>query len=382
MIGIRNNIFLFIILFQIIITLSNFDTSDEKLNYYKSICQSEAEWLWSQQLPNGAFAFYYHNNGEVSVNPYFSETVAIALINYDNSKDSKKKIEKYFDWHFSHLNNKTYDINNLEGTIYDYKYKLNNGKIIEESTSKKYDSTDSYAALFLKALADYAKNFVIDKTKGYILNNANSINQIVNVILSTMVYDYSYAKPNYKIIYLMDNCEVYSGLKSAEFLYSNIIKTRNDLLKSVKYKIEYFDNNFDKDWWKNDHYASILNKDRSEYTHINFTYSQFYPSATSQLLPFNFELIDPFSNEHAQIVYKKMGEYWKWEEMDYFKRNESDFYWTNFALFASVFKDQKKLDKYLIEYQKIVDNGRKYPLYSSESGKILFAVNKMTNLLF
>lgn len=121
MIGIRNNIFLFIILFQIIITLSNFDTSDEKLNYYKSICQSEAEWLWSQQLPNGAFAFYYHNNGEVSVNPYFSETVAIALINYDNSKDSKKKIEKYFDWHFSHLNNKTYDINNLEGTIYDYK---------------------------------------------------------------------------------------------------------------------------------------------------------------------------------------------------------------------------------------------------------------------
>jgi len=381
MIGIRNNIFLFIILFQIIITLSNFDTSDEKLNYYKSICQSEAEWLWSQQLPNGAFAFYYHNNGEVSVNPYFSETVAIALINYDNSKDSKKKIEKYFDWHFSHLNNKTYDINNLEGTIYDYKYKLNNGKIIEESTSKKYDSTDSYAALFLKALADYAKNFGIDKTKGYILNNANSINQIVNVILSTMVYDYSYAKPNYKIIYLMDNCEVYSGLKSAEFLYSNIIKTRNDLLKSVKYKIEYFDNNFDKDWWKNDHYASILNKDRSEYTHINFTYSQFYPSATSQLLPFNFELIDPFSNEHAQIVYKKMGEYWKWEEMDYFKRNESDFYWTNFALFASVFKDQKKLDKYLIEYQKIVDNGRKYPLYSSESGKILLAVNKMINYI-
>lgn len=381
MIGIRNNIFLFIILFQIIITLSNFDTSDEKLNYYKSICQSEAEWLWSQQLPNGAFAFYYHNNGEVSVNPYFSETVAIALINYDNSKDSKKKIEKYFDWHFSHLNNKTYDINNLEGTIYDYKYKLNNGKIIEESTSKKYDSTDSYAALFLKALADYAKNFGIDKTKGYILNNGNSINQIVNVILSTMVYDYSYAKPNYKIIYLMDNCEVYSGLKSAEFLYSNIIKTRNDLLKSVKYKIEYFDNNFDKDWWKNDHYASILNKDRSEYTHINFTYSQFYPSATSQLLPFNFELIDPFSNEHAQIVYKKMGEYWKWEEMDYFKRNESDFYWTNFALFASVFKDQKKLDKYLIEYQKIVDNGRKYPLYSSESGKILLAVNKMINYI-
>lgn len=372
-------------MFHFIISLSsnsiNFDTSDEKLNYYKSICQSEAEWLWNQQLPNGAFAFYYQNNGEVSVNPYFSETVAIALINYDTSSDSKKKIEKYFDWHFSHLNNKTYDVNNLEGTIYDYKYKLKDGKIIEESTKKKYDSTDSYAALFLKALADYANNFGINKTKGYILNNADLINQIVNVMLTTMVYDYSYAKPNYKIIYLMDNCEVYSGLKSAEFLYTNIIKGRNDLLLSVKNKIDYFDNHFDKDWWKNDHYASILNKDRSEYTGINFTYSQFYPSATSQLFPFNFELVDPFSNEHSQVVYKKMGEYWKWEEMDYFKRNESDFYWTNFALFASVFKDQQKLDKYLIEYQKIVDNGRKYPLYSSESGNILLAVNKMINYI-
>jgi len=381
MVGIRNKLFLFIILFQFIIVLSNFDTSDEKLNYYKSICQSEAEWLWSQQLPNGAFAFYYHNSGEVSVNPYFSETVAIALINYDNSNDSKKKIEKYFDWHFSHLNNKTYDINNLEGTIYDYKYKLKNGIIIEESTSKKYDSTDSYAALFLKALGDYANNFGINKTKDYILNYSESINQIVNAMLTTMVYDYSYAKPNYKIIYLMDNCEVYSGLKSAEFLYTNIIKTENDILLSVKNKIDYFDKNFDRDWWKIDHYASILNKDRTEYTHINFTYSQFYPSATSQLFPFNFELIDPFSNEHSKIVYQKIGEYWKWEEMDYFKRNESDFYWTNFALFASVFKDQQKLDKYLIEYQKIVDNGRKYPLYSSESGKILLAVNKMINYI-
>ena len=35
----------------------------------------------------------------------------------------------------------------------------------------------------------------------------------------------------------------------------------------------------------------------------------------------------------------------------------------------------------MIEYQKIVDNGRKYPLYSSESGKILLAVNKMINYI-
>ena len=381
-----NHLFLYILFFiQInIIILLNYkikDISDEKLIYYKSLSKYEAEWLWNQQLSNGAFAFYNHNNGEVSVNPYFSAIVAISLINYDNSKLCKEKIEKYFDWHFSHLNNKSYDINNLEGTIYDYKYIIKKGEIIEETTKKQYDSTDSYAALFLRALGDYSKNMGIENTKNYIIKKNGLINKIVNVILSTMIYDYSYAKPNYKIIYLMDNCEVYSGLKSAQYLYTNIIKNEKDLLLSIQNKIKYFNINFDKEWWKGDHYASILNSDKTEYTHIEFNYEQFYPSATSQLFPFIYELIDPFSNEHSNIIYNKLNEYWKWEEMDYFKKNESNFYWGNFALYASILKDQQKLDKYLNEYQQIVDNGRKYPLYSAESGMVLLGLNKMINYI-
>lgn len=70
------------------------------------------------------------------------------------------------------------------------------------------------------------------------------------MVLNTTIYDYSYAKPNYKIIYLMDNCEVYSGLKAAEFLYTNIIKNEADLLINIKNIITFFENNFDKDWWK------------------------------------------------------------------------------------------------------------------------------------
>ena len=381
---ISNNLivlFLFFLLFNKIHLKSITDFSDEKLNYYKSFSNSEKDWLWSQQLSNGAFAFYNHYNGEVSVNPYFSEIVAISLINYDNTDSSKQKIENYFEWHFSHLNNKTYDINNLEGTIYDYKYKIKNGEIIEEKTEKKYDSTDSYAALFLKALGDYSKKFGLENTKDYLISKTNLINQIINVIFSTMVYDYSYAKPNYEIIYLMDNCEVYSGLKAAEYLYSNIITNEKEILSLIKDKINYFDNNFDKDWWKGDHYASILNRDKTEYTHIEFNYEQFYPSATSQLFPFIYELIDPFTNDHANIVYNKLNEHWKWEEMDYFKNNESSFYWGNFALFASIFKDQQRLDKYLLEYQKIVDDGRKYPLYSAESGMVLLGLNNIIQII-
>ena len=86
--NLNNFIFYTLFLIQVNFILLNNkieDISDEKLNYYKRMSKSEADWLWSQQLPNGAFAFYNHFNGEVSVNPYFSEIVAISLINYDNS---------------------------------------------------------------------------------------------------------------------------------------------------------------------------------------------------------------------------------------------------------------------------------------------------------
>ena len=88
---------------------------DNKLNYYLSLLKSESDWLGIQQLSNGAFAFNNHKNGDVSVNPYFSEIVAFALINYENSEKSKNNLEKCFTWHFCHLNNKNYDINNLKG---------------------------------------------------------------------------------------------------------------------------------------------------------------------------------------------------------------------------------------------------------------------------
>ena len=67
------------------------DISDKKLNYYYSLLNNESEWLWSQQLQNDAFSFYNHENGEVSVNPYFSEITAIALINHNNSEIFKEK---------------------------------------------------------------------------------------------------------------------------------------------------------------------------------------------------------------------------------------------------------------------------------------------------
>ena len=59
---------------------------------YAALAAEEADWLWKQQLPNGAIAFYYRENGEVTVNPYFSAFAAIALTAYDGSPEAGERV--------------------------------------------------------------------------------------------------------------------------------------------------------------------------------------------------------------------------------------------------------------------------------------------------
>lgn len=344
----------------------------EKISHYKEMADAEANWLWSQQLSNGAFAFYNSDNGKVYINPYFSEIVAIALINHDSSPEAKTKMEHYFDWHFSHINTAETDYNGLAGTIYDYNVMVENGVVVSETSKGSYDSTDSYSALFIKALADYEKTY---GDKEYLLAHESQIKDITNVMFATMSGGYTYAKPDYKIMYLMDNAEVYAGLKAAEYIYSNVIDDA-EMYEKVSNALAFYDEHFNEHWWKGDHYATVLNPDYSEYTGYEFSWDAFYPCATAQMFPILYGIIDADST-YAQEVYKGICGAWDWQEMDYVSENASVFCWGNFAYLGGLMKDEEKLDSYMNKYQDIVDSGRPYPLYSSESAMALLGCDEM-----
>lgn len=344
----------------------------DRISYYKEMADAEANWLWSQQLSNGAFAFYNSDNGKVYINPYFSEIVAIALINHDSSPEAKAKIELYFDWHFSHINTAETDYNGLAGTIYDYNVMVENGVVVSETSKGSYDSTDSYSALFVKALADYEKTY---GDKDYLLAHKSQIKDITNVMFATMSGGYTYAKPDYKIIYLMDNAEVYAGLEAAEYIYSNVIDDA-EMYEKVSSALAFYDEHFNEHWWKGDHYATVLNSDYSEYTGYEFSWDAFYPCATAQMFPILYGIIDADST-YAQEVYKGICGAWDWQEMDYVSENVSVFCWGNFAYLGGLMKDEEKLDSYMNKYQEIVDSGRPYPLYSSESAMALLGCDEM-----
>jgi hypothetical protein len=130
-------------------------TLQQRYDEYAKIHISEQAWLSNLQLSSGALPFRAPEDGSVHIVPYFSDTVAVALLQGAPSQEYLEEVKAYFDWRFSHQNDASTDYNRIAGTIYDYDAKVENGVVVSESTKEKYDSVDSYAASFLMALWEY-----------------------------------------------------------------------------------------------------------------------------------------------------------------------------------------------------------------------------------
>ena len=305
--------------------------------------ETETAWIASLQLENGAIPMTRVENGEVTVNPYFADFAALALL--DNADKYAENVRSYMNWHFQHLNTEQTDYNGIDGTIYDYKVTLENGKISKEESKGSYDSTDSYAATFLMVLEKY-----YDKTGDgeYIVEFSDDIVRIVNAMLCTLNRGLTYAKPDYKVKYLMDNCEVYEGLVAAK----NVLEVlqENDCVNSIfvkkcKYAAEKVSDKLESKLWskKGNYYKTGIFADNNEI--FDFSWEEFYPSATAQLFPVSCGVISP-DTVRAYTLYNTFCENYNWESMDI----PSEFCWGANVLTAAIMGDVDRVSTYMQNY--------------------------------
>lgn len=342
--------------------------SDEDIALFQAIYETETKWLASLQLENGAIPMTYSDNGELRVNPYFSDFAALALL--DNSKEYAQNVKAYMDWHFAHLNSAEDDFNGLDGTIYDYVITIKDGKIINEKISENedaYDSTDSYAATFLKVVEKYYNE---TGDSGYILEHSEDICRITEVMFATLHNGLTYAKPNYEIKYLMDNCEVYEGALAASSLFENVIKDNdysqrcNKLAQKVKYAINH------KMWsFINGYYSPEVSLYGISST--DFSWDNYYPCATSQLFPITCGVIEP-NTERAQKLYAEFCNSYDWQSFNY----PDSFYWGNNVLAAATMNDIESVTAYMKNYLPLTEN-HEYPLYNADSARASMAAYMM-----
>ncbi len=349
------------------------EATEEQLELFREIYESETAFLASIQLENGAIPMTYAKNGELTMNPYFADFAALALL--DNAEKYAENVVKYMDWHFAHLNTAEEDFCGLDGTIYDYIITMKDGRIENERISTpenadSYDTTDSYAATFLAVVYKY---YCKTGDSDYLVNHYQDLLRIANVMLATEQNGLTYAKRNHRVKYLMDNCEVYEGAIAASKIFEAIRQeTEIDL---VSYFAEKYDSlalevkeNINSKLWN--YIGGYYSPGITAYVRIPtkiFSWNTYYPQATSQLFPIICGVIEP-GTERAKTLYSKFSESFHWEAFDY----PDPFYWGANVYAAAVMNDLDSVVEYMQNYLPLTEK-HSWPLYNMDIARVSMA---------
>ncbi|MBT2643627.1 hypothetical protein J7I80_15400 [Bacillus sp. ISL-41] len=324
--------------------------NNEKL--IQAYIEDESRWILSLQRDNGSIVMSPHRSQE-KINPYFANLTATALL--QSSPKHIEPVQKYMKWYFEHLNMP--DRWGYYGTIYDYQLKDS----LNEISMKDYDSADSYAATFIslaRAFAESGGDLTFLKEHKY------EIDIIGGVMIKLMDQDnLTWAKPNYKVKYLMDNSEVYKGLIDMAFLYHRVFldedsgnwyeaqaeNTRMAIIKNMRNGNEF--------------YYAITPSAKKE-----ANWEKWYPDSTSQLFPIVFDVISSTGVLSNRIYDKFNFTHNRWYNLG----DTDPFPWVVVGYAASLMNDTARVSIFNKKiHSDFIESGRKYPWYNNEAGWFL-----------
>ena len=346
--------------------------TEEDVAVFRQIFESETAYLAGLQLDNGAIPMTNSGDGTFTMNPYFADFAALALL--DNADEYADEVKKYMDWHFAHLNTAETDYNGIDGTIYDYKITVTNGKVTEEKISqaedgrKIYDSTDSYGATFLMVLSKYYEN---TGDKDYIIDHREEIVRIINAMYSTLHNGLAFARPDYEVKYLMDNSEVYEGSLAVADLLRELVcpidASYNEIVERCEATAAEIAKVIENKLWKaseNRYITAIFKYGRAAH---DFSWSSFYPSGSAQVFPIIYGVLGA-DTKRANDLYDKFCESFDWENFNI----DSEFCWGSNVLAAAHMNDVDRVVRYMETYTEHFAE-HQYPLYNADAARVCMA---------
>jgi hypothetical protein len=323
---------------------------------YQNDFNAVSKWASTLPLADGGLPYTTTN-----LSPYFANIAAHGM-----TKDPARmpEVVAWMNWYINHLN--WPDKWGLYGTVYDYT--VSNGVPIPTDDA---DSTDSYAATFL-TLAWNAWQTGDANARSYIAGLSYQLDVIGGVIILTQQSDgLTWAKPDYQIKYLMDNCEVYRGLRDLASLYQNGF---GDATKAAWYNAAA-----DRSlagiltMWQNGKWAPY--KDGAGNMPAP-NLGTWYPDSAAQVFPMLMGVVAP-SDTRAQQTYANFNAAWPgWPTLSF--NSQDPFPWGLVADAAATMGDNARVATYINSIQsKYVNTGFPWPFYTAEVGWFMRANNYM-----
>jgi len=319
--------------------------------------EKEADWIITAgQLSSGAIVTPYP--GGKMIIPYYANLAALGL-----SMDCTYAgpLLRYLLWYLAHLENP--DGWGICGTVYDYSFDAHN----QELPTYDYDSADSYGATFLTLVRAYYEKA---KDRDFLFSCKKNLETISEGIMSLQDRDgLTWAKPGYKVKYLMDNTEVFRGLSDLAFLEEEVYRDI-EWAKLLQIKAGTVRKGIQDRLRWGELYLYAMGKRRLPWQKSKL--SKWYPDAVAQLYPLWTGVIAPGSNE-AKKIYKIFNQAQPgWPELE----KADPFPWCVVAYVAALMGDKERVLTYL---EKITDKylrtGHPWPWHPLESGFLLLTLN-------
>jgi hypothetical protein len=321
--------------------------ADPPPSTYTSNVASAGQWIATHStLPDGAILY-----SATEIVPYYSNIAAIGM-----TKDSANypQVRAWMEWYIHHLS--ATDVWDLGNSIYDYDV---SGTV--ETPRNTADSTDSYPATFMTLAWRFYRTGDI-AAQSYVTTILPELDLIGQQLVKTQQVDgLTWAKPNYQIKYLMNNCEGYRGMRDLASLFQAVGNNS---------RASYYTSHADLAYqglmgmWLGDSFAIY----RDVVGNLALpSWSTWYPDATSQLFAV-LEGVLPASDPKAEQVYAKFNSAWPgWPVLSF---NATDpFPWVLVSNAAATMGDSSRVNAYLVTIQdKYVNNGYPWPWYSMEAG--------------
>ena len=320
------------------------DAATTGVNELHRVAQSLAE----QQRADGAILYT-----KTRVDPYFANIAAIGAL---RSGVDTIDVQRWMEWYVA----RSKDRNpwSLPGAITDYDV-APNGAL---RTTREADSVDSYAATFV-SLAATAWRAGDAPLRAYVAGIRGDVERIASAMDAVADRDgLTWALPDYRLKYLMDNSEVYRGLIDLATLRAEAF---GDLAGSVRassralrvqdaIRARYWDA-------KRGLFALALDERGNK---VWPKPGNFMEDGTSQLFPILHGVIDPASDQ-AQIAYRRFSDAFPgWAQLD----KPDTFPWASVAFVALQMNDLSRARTFVDTVQARFAHGFAYPWYCAESG--------------
>jgi hypothetical protein len=317
---------------------------------YQNNVDATARWTATSSTASDGAILYTPQ----MIMPYYSNLAAIGLT---KTPAYYSNVKSWMQWYLNHLN--WPDKWGIYGTVYDYNVASDG----TETATNDADSTDSYAATFLSLAWAYYQTGD-PAAQAYVKTLDYQLDVIGGVIVQTQQSDgLTWAKPDYKIKYLMDNCEVYKGLSDLASLYQNGF---NNPTKAAYYSAHASQalQGIESELWNaaaNDYYT---NKDEAG-GKGTANWSTWYPDATSQLFPVLHGVIDPSGSRAAQLYSHFNSAFPNWPTLGF----SDSFPWALVSDAAALMGDNGRVNTYITTIQnRYVSQGFPWTWYCAESG--------------